>query len=175
MDETDKRRKRNPQGGLPPRKCKSCGEEFIPYRSNHLVCSRLCRSRLPEEIAKAKQRMATPEARARSLAYRRMLTANDPERLRLYNLRGGLKRYGVTLDWFESKLAEQNGRCIVCGAMPDPGGVKAAARLHVDHDHETGAVRDLLCNRCNQGLGYFRDDPALLRAAADYIERHRRR
>ena len=128
---------------------------------------------MPEEIAKAKVRNSTPEAKARVLAYRRMLTATDPERLRQYNLRGNLKKYGVTVDWFESKLAQQDGRCIICGATPDPNGVKAAARLHVDHDHDTGAVRDLLCTRCNQGLGYFRDNPDLLRAAADYIDRHR--
>lgn len=104
---------------------------------------------------------------------RNVSTASDPDAVRLYNLRSALKRYGVTLDWFESKLAEQDGRCMVCGATPDPNGVKAAARLHVDHDHETGAVRDLLCTRCNQGLGYFRDNPKLLRKAAEYIERHR--
>ena len=129
--------------------------------------------RLPEQIEKAKKRMATPEAKARALANRRLLTATDPERLRRYNLRAAMKKYGVTLDWFESKLAEQAGRCMVCGETPPPGGVKAAARLHVDHDHATGAVRDLLCTRCNQGLGYFRDNPDLLRAAAEYIERHR--
>lgn len=107
------------------------------------------------------------------LANRRLATASNPEAVRLYNLRGAMKKYGVTLDWFEAKLAEQDGRCVICGAMPDPNGIKAAARLHVDHDHETGAVRDLLCTRCNQGLGYFRDNPDLLRTAADYIERHR--
>lgn len=166
-------RKRNPQDGLPPRECKSCGKEFIPYRSNHLVCSRACRAKLPEEIAKAKERMQRPEVKERMLARRRVSTAPDPQIVRLYNLRGAMKKYGVTLEWFQSKLAEQGGRCILCGAEPTPGGIKAAARLHVDHDHETGAVRDLLCTRCNQGLGYFRDDPDLLRKAAEYIGRHR--
>jgi hypothetical protein len=107
------------------------------------------------------------------LARRRVSSAPDPEVIRLYNLRSAMKRYGVTLDWYLAKLAEQEGQCVICSAPPDPNGIKAAARLHVDHDHETGAVRELLCVRCNQGLGYFRDNPDLLRAAADYIDRHR--
>jgi hypothetical protein len=67
----------------------------------------------------------------------------------------------------------QRNRCAICGDEPVAGGVKAASRLHVDHDHATGKVRDLLCNRCNQGIGYFKDDPDLFAAAADYIRRHR--
>ncbi|MGY1840686.1 MULTISPECIES: endonuclease domain-containing protein [unclassified Modestobacter] len=54
--------------------------------------------------------------------------------------------------------------CAVCREAP---------AVHVDHDHVTGAVRDLLCFNCNGGLGQFRDDEQLLRAAADYVERHR--
>jgi hypothetical protein len=70
-------------------------------------------------------------------------------------------------------LAAQDGRCVLCGAVPSPDGVKAAARLHIDHDHTSGKVRSLLCNGCNRGLGYLQDDPDLLRRAADYIEQHR--
>lgn len=173
MTDTDGRNKRNPQGGLPPRKCKACGEEFIPYRSNHLVCGRSCRAKLPAEIAKAKARQQQPEVRERTRRLRRLATANDPERIRLYNLRGAMKRYGVTLDWYMAKLDAQSGACVICGHIPPPGGTKSAARLHVDHNHESGAVRDLLCTRCNQGLGYFRENPDLLRAAADYLDRHR--
>jgi hypothetical protein len=71
-------------------------------------------------------------------------------------------------------LASQDGRCAICGDPPDPNGVRATSRLHVDHDHVTNQNRDLLCSRCNQGVGFFRDDPQLLRAAAEYIERHRK-
>jgi hypothetical protein len=63
-------------------------------------------------------------------------------------------------------LEAQRGLCAICRAAP---------AVHVDHDHATDAVRELLCFNCNGGLGQFRDDPAVLRAAADYVERHRER
>jgi hypothetical protein len=62
-------------------------------------------------------------------------------------------------------LEAQGGVCAICQAAP---------AAHVDHDHETGAVRALLCFNCNGGLGQFKDDPEVLRAAADYVEEHRR-
>jgi recombination endonuclease VII len=46
---------------------------------------------------------------------------------------------------------------------------------HLDHDHETGATRQMLCQRCNHGLGLVRDDPALLHAPAFYVDGHRER
>ncbi|UOY02503.1 endonuclease VII domain-containing protein [Blastococcus sp. PRF04-17] len=60
-------------------------------------------------------------------------------------------------------LEAQGGLCAICRAAP---------AVHVDHDHVTGAVRALLCFNCNGGLGQFKDDPAVLRAAADYVQFH---
>jgi Recombination endonuclease VII len=94
-----------------------------------------------------------------------------PEAYRRYALN---RYYGITPEEYGRMLADQKGLCAVCG-NPETSAYKGKPRLmHVDHDHETGGVRGLLCFGCNNGLGAFKDDPARLRAAADYIERHRR-
>lgn len=75
------------------------------------------------------------------------------------------RRYGITLAEYEAKRDAQGGRCAICGTTPED-------RLHVDHDHATGAVRDLLCGPCNAGLGGARDNITTLRAMIAYLERH---
>ena len=59
-------------------------------------------------------------------------------------------------------LERQGGRCLVCGATP-------SKPLHVDHDHETGAVRGLLCGFCNSVLGLALESPEILRRAQIYL------
>lgn len=83
------------------------------------------------------------------------------------------RSYGISEADYDAMLAAQDGRCALCGKPPKPGGVRAASRLHVDHDHLTGAVRLLLCGTCNHGLGNFYEDPGLMRRAAEYVERFR--
>lgn len=78
------------------------------------------------------------------------------------------KNYGITKEEYETKLKAQNYSCYLCKTKI---GTKALA---VDHCHGTGKVRDLLCSPCNQGLGLFKDNPQLLRLAAEYIEKHGR-
>ncbi len=82
---------------------------------------------------------------------------------RTYHLK---RRYGITAEEADAMSEAQGGLCAVCRRAP---------AVHVDHDHRTGRVRQLLCFGCNGGLGQFRDDPAVLRAAAGYVERHQAR
>lgn len=84
---------------------------------------------------------------------------NQERRLRL--------EYGLTWDDYELMLACQDYRCAICRGKPRKW------TLAVDHDHKTGEIRGLLCSRCNHKLlGSANDDPARLRAAADYLERY---
>lgn len=80
--------------------------------------------------------------------------------------------YGLTMDDYERMNEDQQGRCAICDGVQ----VRADSdgSLVVDHDHITGSVRALLCNKCNAGLGQFGDDPALLLAAAEYLREHSR-
>jgi hypothetical protein len=90
----------------------------------------------------------------------------DPLYVRRESLR---RRYGLTLEQYDTMLEEQEGLC-PCGrdAERSTHGV-----LAVDHDHDTGIVRGLTCTRCNRVIGMVGDDPAVLRALADYLERAR--
>lgn len=74
--------------------------------------------------------------------------------------------YGVTVEQFDALLQRQGSCCAICGTDTPLG----KGTFHIDHDHETGRVRGLLCHKCNLGLGKFNDDPEQLRAAARYLE-----
>lgn len=75
-----------------------------------------------------------------------------------------LKTYGITITQYDELLNAQGGTCAGCEARPE------SQRLFVDHDHETGEVRGLLCSSCNLGLGNLKDDASRLRRLADYID-----
>ena len=78
-----------------------------------------------------------------------------------------LKRaYGLTPEDFEAMIQSQDG-CAICH-----DDLKIFMETHVDHCHDSGKVRGLLCGNCNRGLGQFKDDPTRLRAAAAYLETH---
>jgi len=74
------------------------------------------------------------------------------------------RRYKPTRKALAEIRRAQGDRCAMCGEEKPQ---------HLDHDHETGGIRKLLCQRCNHGLGLFRDDPYLLHVAALYVEGHR--
>lgn len=76
-----------------------------------------------------------------------------------------IQRYGITLDEFNELLAAQDMKCAICRKE-----VEGDTRLHIDHDHTTGAVRGLLCSPCNLFIGMADEDPDILRRAAEYLD-----
>ena len=95
----------------------------------------------------------------------------NKEKWRKYDRKRYLKdRYKISVNDWDEMLSNQSGGCAICGDKL--GDIKLKRRLHVDHDHNTGIVRGLLCGACNYGIDKFRDDPSLLRLAATYLERN---
>lgn len=93
------------------------------------------------------------------------------EKVNLKNRNNRLKKeYNVTQEWYEKTLEEQEGKCKICKS-DNPG--KGLKHFHIDHNHETGKVRGLLCHSCNTGLGLFKENVDLIQKAIEYVEKHR--
>jgi hypothetical protein len=133
------------------------------------------------ECKRAKDRESSAAYRARDPEQHRR-SARKYARTEVARTRNGdaalLTKYGLTREAFDAKLVVQGSRCPLC-----PPDAEEPASWHVDHDHSCcegqqtcgECLRDILCSRHNIALGQFDDDPGQLRAAADYIERHRAR
>lgn len=146
---------RSPASNIPTT-CKQCGESFA---RQHIRKQRLCG---PCELRDGRDRYyadhGTTLARARTYPYRR--------------------KYGHHHQHFADMLVAQGMRCIVCQCeLRSVGGRSKDESTDgigvVDHCHRTGDVRGIACFKCNAAFGFMGDDPARLRAAADYLERAR--
>ena len=86
-------------------------------------------------------------------------------------------KFGITLEEYNRIDQSQGGVCAICEGVNDTrtkgttSGKNVKISLAVDHNHKTGKVRGLLCGNCNTSLGSFKDNPALLRKAIEYLER----
>ena len=93
----------------------------------------------------------------------------NPERVKNQTRRSQLKtKYGITVEAYDNMYEIQGGCCDICGRHQ----TEFQNRLAVDHDHETGAVRSLLCASCNSGIGKLGDDIATVREALNYLIKH---
>lgn len=96
-----------------------------------------------------RKRVLMPSAQAR--AGRAQRERMSPEELEMERLRNRLRRYGLTVFAARELERAQGGTCAICAdaiSLSD-------RRSHIDHDHETGKVRGILCAPCNQGIAYF--------------------
>jgi hypothetical protein len=99
----------------------------------------------------------------------------------LYNRRWNFKnKYGITLEQYDEMRAAQDYRCAICGLHEDElpralsrkrrdGSQDLGSALAVDHCHASGRIRKLLCMKCNQGIGAFRENAEILESAARYV------
>jgi hypothetical protein len=76
-------------------------------------------------------------------------------------------QYNMSLEDYNKLLREQNHKCKIC-KIDETEVMKQT--LYVDHNHQTGEIRGLLCHHCNAGLGHFRDTIALLDEAKAYLQ-----
>lgn len=145
------------------RRCKVCGrkkslDEFLPgawepINKNSAVETRTCL-----ECLTAIEAMVLPEE------------INEKQlKTKSLNL---MRSYGINLKEYERLYARQNGLCAICHE-PEKG--KTRLFLAVDHSHDTGQVRGLLCSRCNTALGLFNDSITNLMAAVWYLRKNSQR
>lgn len=179
---------------LSPRACKRCGHTFRPRRADARTCGADCPGKpdfvltctnpdcpLPERVEDSRHlNLREFIVRGNSQGKGNQEYCSERCRDHVARIRQGqrFRRYdGLDRETFTAEGERQGWRCDICGRIPEPDKrrriLDELPYLQVDHCHSTNTRRGLLCGDCNKGLGMFRDNPALLRAAAAYIERHR--
>jgi len=120
-----------------------------------------------KHMLKLSTKWAKENPEKRKTTYKKYEENNKPKR-RNWHL---VKTYGITLTEYDSILKSQNNVCAICGEKEsntnNNGSIKP---LSVDHNHKTGDVRGLLCDKCNNGLGKFRDNIEILNKAIKYLK-----
>jgi len=91
----------------------------------------------------------------------------DPDYYRYRNLK---KLYGISREDYDSTLSKQEGKCAICRK---DAADSVHGNLYVDHDHGTGNIRGLLCDKCNTGLGHFQDSADIMSEAIKYLNRNK--
>lgn len=156
-------------GDTTPQVCQWCTLPLVGKRRDARHCSKRCSNlawyhknkKLAEQIERCCPICDEPIPLS-AHANRIFCSQSCQNRMRQYS------QYGLTRETFDSLLAEQGGVCAICRCSDlwSRGGDRG---WHIDHDHESGRVRGVLCPYCNLMLGYAKDRPLTLEAAAEYL------
>ncbi len=146
-------------------RCNDCRPRVTPEqrRLNSIAASVAWQKRNPDR-RRANHRAWAAKNKDKSAAKYAKTKAERPDLILKWSL---WSKYKITDADFARMAKEQGHGCAICGGQPTKG------RLAVDHCHESGTVRGLLCERCNMALGLLDDDTDRMRKAADYVERAR--
>ncbi len=121
----------------------------------------------PEEN-KEQKRLYRENNREKLKESSRLYRLNNKDEIQKRETTRKLKKYGITIQEYNNLILEQKGRCLICGRHQD----EFKKKLAIDHCHETGKVRGLLCGDCNIMLGMCDDDYNILSVAIEYLESH---
>lgn len=145
-----------PKTGPMPRWCEPCKANREHVRARKRQAVRRC----------WKCSMVLPEAERRPGIAVCDGCRVDPRKARAeHEQRRRLRKYGLTQEQYDQMMAEQDDRCAAC--CTDTPGFKGWC---IDHDHQTGRVRGILCTPCNRAIGFAQESPVILRALADWLE-----
>ena len=168
-------------GDIQTKKCTKCGKEkpttlfnFKEGRKRLRPSCKECDSKVSsrwyrenKDRVRARCHEWYKENKEKSAEYTKKWREANRERARFLSLSNRRKRlYGISKEQYAQMVADAGGVCAIC-RRPFSG------YPNIDHDHHTGAVRELLCSQCNKGLGNFGDDTSLMEAAIAYLKKHR--
>ena len=134
------------------------------FKISHKVCN-TCKQDLPRANFYEGKEGITPNCKK---CFKAWAKASNKANKNKYTAFQRKKRYGVTPEQYDALFAAQGGVCAGCKKLPTEN--KA---LSLDHNHETGQVRGLLCHNCNIALGLLKDNVSLLQTLIDYLNRYR--
>jgi len=158
-----------PRAEFKPRPCTKCGvvkdkDDFGAEKRARDGYYRQCRECRYKAINEARKRRVEKHGwdAVRDLddanAYSREWRRNNPGRVRASMIR---HKYGLSLQEVENLIASQDGKCAICR--------EAQEDLQIDHCHDSGKVRGMLCGPCNRALGLFKDNPNSIKRAVEYL------
>lgn len=105
----------------------------------------------------------TCQRESNRLRYHNNKSTKEAHRKASYKHR--IKKYGLTIKEYDELYSSQDGKCYICNIKPD-------RQLNIDHCHQTGKVRKLLCAACNTALGHSKEDIEILKSLIRYLEEH---
>jgi len=157
------------------KQCRDC-KKILPktqFYSGRRICKR-CKLKQNDEYRKRTNYNKLYHEKNKEKENKRCLSnyykwKDNPEKKLKWRENQLKQNYGIDLEDYNEMLNKQNACCAICNTQPIVG----RGLLHVDHCHDTGKVRGLLCHYCNMSLGGFRDDIKILRAAIKYLKNSR--
>jgi hypothetical protein len=149
--------------------CKRCGVKR-PIIDFHIVKECLDGRRPVCKFCIRKQQKKRYDGNAEfARARQRKYNAHNPQVMRKINLK---KKYGITLEQYNTMFIFQGGVCLVCGQSEIVTRLGKIKNLAIDHNHVTGKIRGLLCQKCNQALGLLNDNPVIIKSLLKYITKN---